>query len=73
MKAELGAKTREAKEVFFDKFANHQATSISADAKDIESITMRLKTDDAVEGAFAAIENLTDADVNIENELDEQV
>jgi hypothetical protein len=60
-------------EVFFDKFANHQATSISADGKDIESIIMRLKTDDAVEEAFAAIEKLTDADLNIDNELDEQM
>jgi hypothetical protein len=33
---------------------------------------MRLKTDEAVEEAFAAIEKLTDADLNIENELDEQ-
>jgi len=29
---------------------------------------MRLKTDDAVEEAFAAIEKLTDADLDIENE-----
>ena len=57
---------------FFDKFSNHQATSISADGKDIESITMRLKTDEAVEEAFAAIEKLTDADLNIDNELDDQ-
>jgi len=33
---------------FFDKFANHQATSVGADGKDIESVTMRLKTDEAV-------------------------
>ena len=37
-------------DVFFDKFANHEATSISADGKDIESV---------------AIEKLTDADLNI--------
>jgi hypothetical protein len=59
-------------EVFFDKFANHQATSISADGKDIESVTMRLKTDEAVEEAFAAIERITDADLNIEDESDER-
>ena len=59
-------------EIFFDKFANHQATSISADGKDIESVTMRLKTDEAVEEAFAAIEKLTDADLNIDDELDER-
>jgi hypothetical protein len=29
---------------------------------------MRVKTDDAVEEAFAAIEKLTDADLDIENE-----
>jgi hypothetical protein len=51
-------------EIFFDKFANHQATSVSADGKDIESVTMRLKTDGAVEEEFAAIEKLTDADLN---------
>src|SRR6266403_2233183 len=56
-------------EIFFDKFANHQATSIRPDGRDIESVTMRLKTDDAVEEAFAAIEKLTDADLNIDNEL----
>ncbi len=39
----------------------------------LESVTMRLKTDEAVEEAFAAIEKLTDADLNIDNELDEQV
>ena len=60
-------------EIFFDKFANHQATSVGADGKDIESVTMRLKTDEAVEEAFAAIENLTNADLNIDNELDEHV
>jgi hypothetical protein len=60
-------------EIFFDKFANHQATSIGADGRDIESVTMRLKTDEAVEEAFAAIEKLTDADLNIEDEPDEQV
>ena len=38
----------------------------------LESVTMRLKTDEAVEEALAAIEKLTDADVNIDNELDEQ-
>jgi hypothetical protein len=59
-------------EMFFDKFANHQATSISSDGKDIESITMRLKSDDAVEEAFAAIEKLTDADLNIDDESDER-
>ena len=60
-------------EIFFDKFANHQATSIGADGRDIESVTMRLKTDEAVEEAFAAIEKLTDADLNIDDEPDEQV
>jgi hypothetical protein len=55
-------------EIFFDKFADHQATSVSADGKDIESVTMRLKTDEAVEEAFAAIEKLTDADLDIDNE-----
>ncbi|MFY9986736.1 MAG: hypothetical protein WAM44_21770 [Chthoniobacterales bacterium] len=59
-------------EVFFDKFSNHQATSISPDGKDIESVTMRLKTDEAVEEASAAIEKLTDADLNIEDESDER-
>jgi hypothetical protein len=54
--------------MFFDKFANHPATSISADGKGIESITMRLKGDDAVEEAFAAIEKITDADLDIDNE-----
>jgi hypothetical protein len=34
---------------------------------------MWLKTDEAVEEAFAAIEKLTDADLNIDNELDERV
>jgi hypothetical protein len=34
---------------------------------------MRLKTDDAVEEAFAAIEKLTDEDLNIDDESDEQV
>jgi hypothetical protein len=58
-------------EVFFDKFANHQATSIGADGRNIESITIRLKTDEAVEEAFAAIEKLTDADLNIDDEPDE--
>jgi hypothetical protein len=57
-------------EVFFDKFSNHQATSIGADGKDIESVTMRLKTDEAVDEAFAAIENLTDADLAIDDESD---
>jgi hypothetical protein len=33
---------------------------------------MRLKTDEAVEEAFAAIEKLTDADLNIDDESDEQ-
>jgi hypothetical protein len=56
-----------------DKFANHQATSIGADGRAIESATMRLKTDEAVEEAFAAIEKLRDADLNIGNEVDEQV
>jgi hypothetical protein len=60
-------------EIFFDKFANHQATSIAADGRDIESVTMRLKTDEAAEDAFAAIEKLTDADLNIGDEPDEQV
>jgi hypothetical protein len=60
-------------EIFFDKFANHQATSIGADGRDIESVTMRLKTDEAVEEAFAAIQKLTDADLNIDDEPDEQV
>jgi len=60
-------------EIFFDKFANHQATSIGADGRDIESVTMRLKTDEAVEEAFAAIEKLTDADLNIDDGPDEQV
>jgi hypothetical protein len=58
--------------IFFDKFAKHQATSVSADGKDIESVTMRLKTDEAVEEAFAAIEKLTDADLNIDDESDER-
>src|ERR1700731_4296628 len=58
-------------EIFFDKFANHQATSVSADGKDIESITMRLKTDEAVEEAFAAIGKLTDADLNIDDESED--
>ena len=44
----------------------------SPDGKDIESVTMRLKTDEAVEEAFAAIEKLTDADLNIEDESDER-
>jgi hypothetical protein len=60
-------------EIFFDNFANHQATSVSADGKGIDPVTMRLKTDEAVEEAFAAIEKLADADLNIDNELDEQV
>jgi hypothetical protein len=60
-------------EIFFDKFANHQATSIGADGRDIESVTMRLKTDEAVEEAFAAIEKLTDADLNIDEKSDEQM
>jgi hypothetical protein len=34
---------------------------------------MRLKTDEAVEDAFAAIEKLPDADLNIDEEIDEQV
>jgi hypothetical protein len=34
---------------------------------------MRLKTDEEVEEAFAPVEKLTDADLNIDNELDEQV
>jgi hypothetical protein len=55
-------------EIFSDKFANHQATSVSADGKDIESVTMRLKTDEAVEEVFAAIEKLRDADLDIDNE-----
>jgi hypothetical protein len=55
-------------EIFSDKFANHQATSVSADGKDIESVTMRLKTDETVEEVFAAIEKLTDADLDIDNE-----
>ena len=55
-------------EIFFDKFANHQATSVAADGRDIESVTMRLKTDEAVEEAFAAIEKLTDADLDVDNE-----
>jgi hypothetical protein len=59
-------------DVFFDKFANHEATSISADGKDIESVTMRFKTDEAVEETFAAIEKLTDADLNIDDESDER-
>jgi len=59
-------------DVFFDKFANYEATSINADGKDIESVTMRLKTDEAVEEAFAAIEKLTDADLNIDDESDER-
>ena len=59
-------------EIFFDKFANHQATSVSADGKDIESVTIRLKTDEAVEEAFAAIGKLTDADLNIDDESDER-
>ena len=48
-------------EIFFDNFANHQATSVSADGKDIDSVTMRLKTDEAVEEAFAAIGTLAGA------------
>ena len=60
-------------EIFFDKFANHQATSVAADGRDIESVTMRLKTDEAAEQAFAAIEKLTDADLNIDDESDEPV
>jgi hypothetical protein len=59
--------------VFPDKFANHQATSISADGKDIELVTIRLKTDEAVEEAFAAMEKLTDADLKTDDELDEQL
>jgi hypothetical protein len=59
-------------QIFFDKFANHQATSIGADGNDIESVTMRLKTDEAVEEAFAAIEKLTDADLDIDDESDER-
>jgi hypothetical protein len=55
----------------FDKFSNHQATSIGADGKDIQSVTMRLKTDEAVDEAFAAIESLTDADLAIEDESDD--
>ena len=55
-------------EIFFDKFANHQAPSVSADGKDIESVTTRPKTDEVVEEAFAAIEKLTDADLDIDNE-----
>jgi hypothetical protein len=39
-------------EIFFDKFANHQATSIGADGNDIESVTMRLRSDEAVEEAL---------------------
>jgi len=59
-------------DVFFDKFANYEATSISADGKDIESVTLRLKTDEAVEEAFVGIEKLTDADLNIDDESDER-
>ena len=33
---------------------------------------MRLKTDEAVEEAFAAREKLTDADLNIDDESDER-
>jgi hypothetical protein len=33
---------------------------------------MRLKTDEAVEEAFAAIEKLTDADLDIDEESNEQ-
>jgi hypothetical protein len=58
-------------EIFFDMFANHQATSTDADGRDIESVTMRLKTDEAVEEAFTAIEKLTDADLDMDDESDE--
>jgi hypothetical protein len=34
---------------------------------------MRLKTEEAIEEAFATTEKLTDADLNIGDELDEQV
>jgi hypothetical protein len=44
---------------------------VGADGRDIESVTMRLKIDEAVEKAFAAIEKLTDADLNIDDEPDE--
>jgi hypothetical protein len=54
-------------EIFFVKFAN-QARSVGADGNDIESVTMRLKTDEAAEGAFCAIEKLTDADLDIDSE-----
>jgi hypothetical protein len=33
---------------------------------------MRFKTDEAVEEAFAAIEKLTDADLNIDDDSDER-
>ena len=33
---------------------------------------MRLKTDEAVEEAFAALGKLTDADLNIDDESDER-
>jgi len=53
-----------------NKFANHQTTSVGADGNDIESVTMRLKTHEPAEEAFAAIEKLTDADVDIDNETE---
>jgi hypothetical protein len=34
-------------------------------------VTIRLKTDEAVEEAFAAMEKLTDADLKTDDELDE--
>jgi hypothetical protein len=40
--------------------------------RNIESVTMRLKTDEAVEEAFVGIEKLTDADLNIDDESDER-
>jgi len=54
---------------FLISFANHQATSIGADGRDIDSVTMRLKTDEAVEEAFSAIDQLR-CRPDIDNEPD---
>jgi hypothetical protein len=52
--------------IFFDKFANQQATSVKADGNDILSVTMILQSDEALEKAFSEIEKLTDQDLDIE-------
>ena len=53
--------------IFFDKFANQQATSVAAEGEDILSVTMTIQSDEALERAFTEIEKLTDKDLDIEN------